>query len=157
MTPYRVAPDAPAADRDLVALGWRPRASPRALTALAAEGPAAVALRLRLLSLPDAALAGLRGVPSSTRMVLLGEDSQLPWIDGLIYLGRCREAPTLTLPTAQDPTVPPGLLERALAARLQPLAPPFALWPSPDGGTFACSLAEARPLDRALLAGSLRP
>jgi hypothetical protein len=157
VTPYRAAPEAPSADRDLVALGWRPRASPRAVTALAAEGSAAVALRMRLLALPDAALAGLRGVASGTRVVLLGEAALLPWIDGVIYLGRCPEAPTLTLPTAQDPSVPPGLLERALAARLRPLAPPFALWPSLHGGTFACSLSEARPVDRALLAGSPTP
>lgn len=157
MTPYRAAPDAPSADRDLVALGWRPRATPRAVTALAAEGPVAVALRLRLLALPDSALAALRGVASSTRIILLGEPALLPWIDGVIYLGRCPEAPTLTLPTAQDPSVPPGLLERALAARLRPLPPPFALWPSLHGETFACSLAEARPLDRALLSASPAP
>lgn len=157
MLPYRAAPDAPPSDRDAVALAWQPRAAPRAVTALAAEGPVAAALRLRLLSLPDEALSALRGVASADRIILLGAAPRLPWIDGLIYLGRCPEAPTLLLPTALDATVPIGLLERALAARLAPLAPPFALWPSLRGETLACSLAEARPLDRALLSRSLAP
>lgn len=155
MTPYRAAPDAPTAptDRDAIALAWRPRADPRDVTALVAEGSVATALRLRLLRLPDAALSALRGVAGAGHVVLLGAPALLPWIDGVRYLGRCPDAPTLTLPTAQDPTVPLGLLERALAARLAPLAGPFAMWPSPEGGTVICSLAEARPLDRALLAG----
>lgn len=157
MLPYRAAPDAPASDRDAVALGWQPRAAPRAVTALAAAGPVAAALRLRLLALPDEALSELRGVASADWIVLLGAAPKLPWIDGLIYLGRCPEAPTLLLPTALDATVPIGLLERSLAARLAPLAPPFALWPSLRGQTLACSLAEARPLDRTLLARSPAP
>lgn len=153
--PYRAAPDTPAVDRDLVAVAWRPRATPRAVSALVAEGPVADALRRRLLALPDDALASLRGVADAAHVVVLGAAPQLPWIDGVLYLGRGPDAPTLTLPTALDPTVPPGLLERALAAKLTHLMGPFALWPARDGATVACSLAGARPLDRALLANGL--
>ena len=132
-----------------------PRATPRAVTALVAEGPVARRLRARLRQLPPAALADLRGVADATHVVLLGAPAALPWLDGVLYLGRCPDAPTLVLPTAQDPTAPPGLLERALAAQLAPLPGPYALWPAPDGSTRVCSLADARPLDRALLAGDL--
>jgi hypothetical protein len=154
VTPYRAAPDAPTPDRDALALAWRPRDAPRAVTALVAEGPVAEALRARLRALPDAALAALRGVGDAHHVVLLGAPADLPWVDGVRYLGRCPEAPGLTLPTAQDPTVPLGLLERALGPRLAPLSGPFALWPTRDGGTVVCSLAEARPLDRARLGGA---
>lgn len=157
MLPYRAAPEQASSDRDAIAPGWRPRPAPRAVTALAAGGPVAAALRLRLLALPDEALSELRGVASADHIVLLGEAPRLPWIDGLTYLGRCPEAPTLLLPTALDVTVPIGLLERALAARLAPLAPPFALWPSLRGEILSCSLAEARPLERSLLARSHAP
>lgn len=156
MTPYRAAPDAAAADRDRIALAWRPRAAPRAVTALVAEGPVAHRLRERLLRLPDAALATLRGVADERHVVLLGAPDELPWVDGVLYLGRCPDAPTLSLPTALDPTLPPGLLERALARRLAPLAPPYALWVSREGAVLVCSLADARPLDRALLQGAPR-
>jgi hypothetical protein len=156
VTPYRAAPDATAADRDRIALAWQPRAAPRAVTALVAEGPVAHSLRERLLRLPDAALAALRGVADERHVVLLGAPEVLPWVDGVLYLGRCPDAPTLSLPTALDPTLPPGLLERALARRLAPLAPPYALWASRDGAALACSLADARPLDRALLRGLAR-
>ena len=50
----------------------------------------------------------------------------------------------------------PWILERALARRLAPLAPPYALWASRDGAALACSLADARPLDRALLQRATR-
>jgi hypothetical protein len=157
VTPYRAPPEAPAADRDRVALAWRPRATPRPVAAVVAAGPVADTLRRRLLTLADAELTALRGVADASHLVVLGPPERLPWVDGLIYLGRCPDAPTLTLPTALDPGVAPGLLERALAARLAPLPGPYAVWPARDGGTVACSLADARPLDRARLAGARAP
>lgn len=146
MTPYRAPPDAPAepSARDLVALAWRPRTHPRAVTALVAEGTAAAALLRRLLALPDASLVALRGVADPRHVLITGPAPLLPWIDGARYLGRAPDAPTLTLPTAQDPTIPLGLLAR----RVAPLEP-VALWPAPGGGIVVCPLAEARPLDRA--------
>jgi hypothetical protein len=156
VTPYRAAPAAPSADRDRVALAWRPRATPRPVAGLVAAGPVAVALRRRLLALPDAGLAALRGVGDGAHLVVLGAPEALPWVDGVVYLGRCPDAPTLALPTALDPGVAPGLLERALAAKLGPPAGPWALWPDGDGAAV-CSLAEARPLDRARLVGALGP
>ena len=155
MTPYRAAPDAPEPDRDGLALAWRPRPTPRPATVVVAAGPAADALRRRLLRLPDAALLALRGVADPRHVVVLGAADALPWVDGATYLGRCPDAPALALPTALDPTLPPGLLERALAARLAPLTGPFALWPDARGAAVVCCLAAARPLDRALVRGAL--
>ncbi len=148
MTPYRAPPETSAepAARDLVALTWRPRSLPRDVTALVAEGPAAAAVLHRLLALPDAALAALRGVADDRHVLLVGPASALPWVDGARYLGRAPDAPTLTLPTAQDPIVPLGLLARRVAPQ-----EPVALWPAPDGSTVVCPLGDARPLDRARL------
>ncbi len=148
MTPYRAPPESPVepAARDLVALAWRPRTAPRDVSALVAEGPAAAALLHRLLALPDASLAALRGVADDRHVLILGPAAALPWIDGARYLGRASDAPTLTLPTAQDPTVPLGLLARRVASQ-----EPVALWPAPDGSTVVCPLGDARPLDRARL------
>ncbi len=146
----RPPPSPPRADPDRMALGWNPRPVPRPVTALAAEGAAAAALVRCLLGRDDASLGTLRGVASTDRVVVEGPAEALPWVDGGRYLGRCPEAPGLSLPTAEDPTVPVGLLERALHGR-GPQTLPCALWPGPDGSTVLCPLEGLRPLDRGCL------
>jgi hypothetical protein len=114
--------------------------------AAAARAAAAVALATRLLARDDDALRRLAGAAAPGLLVILGDAADLPWVDGIVYLGRDPGAPALLLPTALAPDVPAPLLERALLARgggapLAVLLDPPALVPT--GG--------ARPLDRALL------
>jgi hypothetical protein len=129
-----------------VPVTWRPRVPPLDPLAVLATGPCIGALLARLLQRDDAALARLSGVAGEDLVVIAGPE--LPWADGVSYLGRDPLAPSLLLPTRREPEVPVGLLQQALLRRL---GAPVVLLP----GLRACSLAEARPLDRGLLRGFL--
>jgi hypothetical protein len=126
-------------------VAWTPRDVPLLARAVAACGPAARALGRRLAALDDDALRGLAAVAGDDLLVVLGEE--LPWIDGVLYLGRAESAPDLLLPTALAPTVPPALLEVAIR-RLVTRTAPVAVLPDP-ARLVACGTARA--IDRALL------
>ena len=98
-----------------IGLAWTPRAAPLAPRAVAADGATAYALGRRLLALGDAGLARLSAVAAPGLLVVLGEE--LPWVDGVTYLGSDPLAPSLLLPTALAPTVPVAALERAVARK----------------------------------------
>lgn len=99
-------------------LVWAAREQPLDVEGLWAEGPAASALRRKLLANPR---PGLRVAESGDRMVVLGLD--LPWVEGAIYLGR---EDNLYLPTLCSPNLPRAWL----VARLAQLGdPPWALVP----------------------------
>jgi hypothetical protein len=127
-------------------VAFHPRAAPLAPLGATARGPAARALAERLLARDDDALAALSGVASPDRLIVLGPADALPWVDGVVYLGRDPQAPALLLPTALAPDAPPALLERAVLARVS--AAPVAVLADPPA---LASLAAARPLDRARL------
>ncbi len=126
-------------------VSFRVRTEPLAPVAAAARGPAATALARRLLARDDAALARLSGVGGPSLLVLSGDRDDLPWIDGIVYLGRDPAAPALRLPTTLAPDVPPALLERAVLARLQGAAPPIVVLVDPPA---LVPFGEARPVDR---------
>ena len=117
-----------------VAFEWRARATPLAPAAMAAVGEAARVLGGRLLHRDDEALGRLEGVCGEHLLLLIGAEADLPWVDGVTYLGRDPAAPALLLPTAIEPSVHPRLLERALA----PLPPPVVVIP---GAAFSAALA----------------
>lgn len=147
-SPYRggvaASPEAPS-----VAVRWVTREPPLAPVALAAFGAAARALKARLLRESDASLAALRGVAGDDVMVVSGETSSLPWIEGACWLGRDLAAPSLLLPTTERPSVDVGLFERALSrGELGP--PPLAVLLR-GGGLTVVSMAEARAISRATL------
>lgn len=98
-------------------LAWRERAQPLAPVAVAALGPVAVALLRRLRRVPAEELGAFEGAAAAGALVVLGGGA-LPWVDGVVYLGRDPGAPSLLLPTAQGPTVPLGLLEQAIRRRV---------------------------------------
>lgn len=122
---------------------WVPRDEPLAPAAALGTGPVAEALVRALLQRSDEALARLSGVGSARVVVVMGED--LPWVDGLVYLGSDPEAPALLLPTALRPTVPLPLLQRAVLARLPPGSSPVALSPRTRQ---LVALGGSRPLRR---------
>ena len=129
-------------------IGWVPRRLPLDPSAAFARGRAATALARRLLALDDAALAELRGVAGEGWLLVVGATDALPWADGVVYLGRDRDAPALLVPTAWSPDVPVALLERALVARHALVSPPLAVLAGPPACVGA---GEARPLERARL------
>ncbi len=127
-------------------VSWRPRAQPLGPCAVAACGPVARA-RALVERLQRGLAPSLSGVAGTDVVVVLGAAGELPWEDGVVYLGRDPAAPGLLLPTLLEPTVPVDLFARALA-RLHPL--PLAVLPE-----LVVPVAAARPLDAASLAAWL--
>ena len=129
-----------------VTIEWTKRHHPLRPEAVAARGEAAEELVRRAIKLDDLHLSRLRGVASKDLVVLTGEHADLPWVDGVAYLGRPRGAPGLFIPTTLAPTVPESLLARAVTHA--GIAAPVAVLV--DKGTLV-SLAEALPLSREVL------
>ncbi|MFT3774163.1 MAG: hypothetical protein QM820_53045 [Minicystis sp.] len=135
-----------------IPVAFRPRAAPLAPVAAAARDAAAVALAKRLLDRDDDALAKLSGASAAGLLLILGEADALPWVDGVVYLGRDPGAPALLLPTAIEPAVPAPLFERAVLSR-GGLAAPVAVLVDPPA---LVSLGGARAIQRARLTAWLR-
>ena len=125
---------------------WRPRFTPLVPAGVAARGPAATSLAHRLLRDPDT-LSNFKAVAAPGLLVILGEEPQLPWVDGGVYLGHDSEAPSLLFPTSLEPSVPAALLERSLTATHN-LRGPCALLLDPPA---IVPLAAARTLARTSL------
>ncbi len=126
----------------MIAVTWKPRDESLAIEAAIAHGEASQYLARRLLA--HDGIASLRAVAAEGLLVILGDD--LPWVDGIVYLGREASAPQMYLPTALAPSVAPALLARAVARQNPSLATPFAIV-----GTLIIYLAAALPLDRSRL------
>lgn len=97
-----------------------------------ASGDVARALVQRLVSGGGA----VRGVVAEDVLVVLGD---VPWVDGLTWLGQDEAARGLWLPTWQAPTVPVGLVGRAVAGTV---GLPAVLLPD-----LVVSVVEAAPFD----------
>lgn len=103
---------------ELTAVAFAEREPPLSPIAVSARGAVARALLTKLVSWPADRLDRLSGVFSGDLVVVLGsEEADLPWVDGVRYLGRDPQAPSLLLPTTLEPVLPLALLERALVAR----------------------------------------
>jgi hypothetical protein len=133
---------------DRIRVGWTPRDAPLVARAVAASGAAARALADRLAALDDAALGALAAVAGDDLLVVLGAAAALPWVDGVVYLGRDEAAPELLLPTALVPSVPPGVLAAAIRAAV-PRPAPIAVLAAP-ARLVPCGVARA--IDRGRLA-----
>lgn len=127
-------------------LAWVPREPPLAPCAAAGRGPVARRLLDRLLAEDDDALLGLEGVAGSGVVVVAGD--RLPWVEGLLWLGRDPAAPALLLPTTVGPDVPVDWLQGAVLRRCPAGAAPIAVLVDPPS---LVPLGGARPLVRARL------
>jgi hypothetical protein len=125
---------------------FAPRADSLDPAAVIATGPVARALAHRLLRLVDADLAALRGVAGDGLIALMGDAASLPWVDGVVYLGRDVDAPRLLLPTTLRPTVAADVFERAIARHAGGQASPWAILAAPPR---VIPLADALPVERA--------
>lgn len=115
-------------------------------SAAAISGEAAKKIALTLLEKSDAQLSKLSGLTAGDTLLVLGAATDLPWVDGVLYLGRDPNAPRLLLPTALKPDVPVDVLEAAIAKTNLPF--PVALLPNPKR---LIPMHLARPIERALL------
>lgn len=113
-------------------LEWRPRASPlRPAAALALDGATAQQLDAALAALGAERQERLRRTTGPAGAVLLtGCMEDLPWVDGLAWLGVDARAPALWLPAHLEPSLPPDLLALACARRA-PGGRRWLLWPRP--------------------------
>jgi hypothetical protein len=116
---------------------------PLPISALLATGAAALALQIKLIQLlqaQDSRCLRWQGLGGLGWIVVLGED--LPWVNGLIYLGKDPQAPQLLFPTHLQPHIHPVLLARAFQAQgLLALIPDEI-----PGGPALIPLGNARPL-----------
>ena len=113
-------------DNDLspIPVTWQLRDLPLVASAVSAYGAVALNLAQRLMDLDDEALSCLKGVSGAGLLMIVGDEASLPWVDGVVYLGRDSRAPSMLVPTTLEPSVPIALFERALATRypgMQPL------------------------------------
>jgi hypothetical protein len=104
----------------VIELGWQPRPVPLRARAAVGLGPIGVRLAGAIGGRP------LEVVRFEGALVLIGAEAELPWVEGVLYLGIDPRAPGLLVPTHRAPTVPIDLLARALIAG-RGLAPPIAL------------------------------
>ena len=86
---------------------WRRREVPLTPEAAVGVGPSAVSLAKRIL---QRNITTLQGVAGDNLLLVVGPPDTIPWVDGLVWLGRDPLAPALLLPTTQTPTVHPALL-----------------------------------------------
>jgi len=129
-------------------IAWAPREFPLTPAAMAARGEASVRLARRLRRLDDETLLQLHGVAGKQLIVLQGEPSLLPWVDGVQYLGIDARAPGVLFPTQYRPNLPPELLAGAIIAKTKATAGLIALLPNP---LLVIPMERARPVSRSAL------
>ena len=113
-----------------VEVGWTQRQDPLTPVGVAAVGTRARALARRLLDRDLAApLERLRAAATADALVILGAASDLPWVDGVVYLGKDPKAGSLLIPTNIAPSVPIDALERSLVGRLAGVETPIVVLP----------------------------
>jgi hypothetical protein len=128
-----------------IPVSWQPRPKPLAAAAAVALGEAAELLARRLLTESREELACRSGVAGPGFLLVLAAAGELPWVDGVVYLGRDPEAPALLLPVHRRPAVPLPLFERALLKAFPATRPPVAVLWEP---AVCASVAAARPIVR---------
>jgi hypothetical protein len=76
--------------------------------------------------------AGLRTDAVAPWVVVRGDD--LPWLDGVVYLGALAGAPALLVPVHHTPAAPPDVVLAAVRRLAAPETGPFAVLPTGAGG-----------------------
>ena len=135
---------------ETLAIAWEESPVPHNPSGVIARNESARALARRTLELDDAHLSRLRaaGGTAECLLLLLGESADLPWANGVTYLGTDIDAPSLLLPTMLRPSVPLPLVERLILHRATDLPPPIVYLP--DSGLLLTA-TPARPVSRRVL------
>lgn len=109
----------------MIEINWQPRMSPLRPAAVLGVGPVAAVLARALID--RIARGGDLRVHAGPGCVLaIGEEPDLPWVDGATWLGR--DGPLYT-PTTLVPVLPAELLARAIARRTSSSGAWIALLP----------------------------
>ncbi len=96
---------------------WAARPQPLAPCGAWAEGDVVGRLVARLLAIRDADLERLEGVVAPGLVIVCGAADDLPWVDGVQYLGHHPDAPRLLVPTREEPSVSPAVLDALVETR----------------------------------------
>ncbi|MBX9667756.1 MAG: hypothetical protein K2X93_09070 [Candidatus Obscuribacterales bacterium] len=113
-----------------VDLSWGFRDLPLIPQAVVAVGSGlSRALVKKLLKREQNELRKLQCVAGKELLLVLGDESNLPWLDGVVYLGQERNS-SVYIPTVLQPSQSIALLERALLAANAGLKPPLVVLPS---------------------------
>lgn len=107
----------------LFKVDWQNRLDALEATALVAFDETAIRLAKKLLSFEDERLGLLQGVSAENLLLLASKAENLPWVDGVIYLGRDMTAPAILLPTTMRPKISIDLFERALLSQFSDKLP----------------------------------
>ncbi|QZI68181.1 hypothetical protein K5F93_17230 [Pseudomonas protegens] len=118
---------------------WRERAVAQPPRAAVAWDAVARRLHQRLQQLPATQAERLQATAHARVLVVLGAESDLPWVEGVQYAASHEQAPALWLPTRYEPEVAIDLLAQALLDKEARSL--LLLWPEP---------AAVIPLDRQL-------
>lgn len=114
-------------------LDWHPRVEPLAPLAVAARGEVARKLARKLALRAHE----LTGVKAGEWLVVLGDD--LPWVDGVVYLGKESPLDAVLTPTHLAPSWPTDWIARTLGKRS---SPPWAVLPEVIVGLSRASRIE---------------
>lgn len=124
-----------------------PRNDPRVVGLIAGRSCAA-AVKARLLGATDDELTTLRGVVTTDAIVVLGEPSALPWVDGVTYLRVSEGEPSVLLPTFARTSIPESVWARAISLAHPDVVRPIVA----DISTHTLiSAGNARPIVRKIL------
>ncbi len=93
---------------------WQPRTVPLIASAVFIPAHKSKRALQRLMQLDAEHLARLEGVICDLGMVILGDENELPWVDGCVYLAMDKHAPHLYISTLFEPSLPLALLDKAL-------------------------------------------
>jgi hypothetical protein len=98
-------------------LEWRPRVVPLTPCGAFAQATAVPALAQAMRALPTLQQARLTVVEHAAALLVLGAADDLPWSEGVRYVGCEDTAAQLLLPTLMQPNWPLDVLARACARR----------------------------------------
>ena len=126
--------------------GWRDEPEPPVAQGVIGVGVVARRLFAAIEARPQSAWRSLMAAANDDLLILTGPTEDLPWVDGAQYIAPRTEVPALWLPTAQRPTPPLDLLDRAI--RRQHQQSPLLLLPTP---AQLVPLTRLLPVDASLL------
>lgn len=110
-------------------VGWQNEPEPPFAQGVVGFGAVARRLFAAIEERPQSAQQSLMATANDDLLILTGPTQELPWVDGAQYIATRAEAQALWLPTAQRPTLPLDLLDRAI--RRQHPQSPLLLLPTP--------------------------
>lgn len=93
---------------------WVARSQPLVPLAVCGVGDAAVRLARRLLAMSDEMLGSFEGVCGKRLIAVRGPSDQLPWVRGVVYLGKDPAVKGYYLPTHLQPDIAGDWLHAAL-------------------------------------------